>query len=277
MAVRKIYLSPGLLFVTLLLAGFILLWLPQQLTCRLNFLFVRIFDPFLRLGRTLEVQRNQSSAGSGQAADAAEYERLWKAYQNLAAQYHTLHREYETLARFRKEVPLPWAGLVLAPVSSSVRGIRHELIISRGSDHGLAPGQMVLSEKGDSVLGIVQEGSARFSRVRLLTDSAVTMEVRIRREGAEVEYIGRMSGDGKNGCRIPLLSRDYDIREGDIVYAAPQPGILETPLVVGRCVRVRPDEEHPLLWDITVRPVDDAYTQKIVAVVVPPLSTAEAK
>ncbi|MEJ5260890.1 MAG: rod shape-determining protein MreC [Anaerohalosphaeraceae bacterium] len=271
MAVKKNHLSPGLLFITLLLAGFILLWLPQRITCHLNFLFVSVFDPFLRLGRTLEASKFRTAA-DGPTVDAAEYERLWKAYQNLSAQYQALHREYEILARFRKEKPLPWAGLVLAPVSSSVRGLRHELIISRGSDHGLAPGQMVLSEKGDSVLGIVQEVSARLSRVRLLTDSSVTLEVRIRREGAELEYVGRMSGDGKNGCRIPLLSRDYDIREGDVVFAAPQPGVLETPLVVGRCVRVRPDEEHPLLWDIAVRPVEDAYAQKVVAVAVPALS-----
>lgn len=236
----------------------------------MNFLFVSIFDPVLRLGRTFEAGKFR--AAEGQTVDAVEYERLWKAYQNLSAQYQALHREYEILARFRKEKPLPWAGLVLAPVSSSVRGLRHELIISRGSDHGLAPGQMVLSEKGDSVLGIVQEVSARLSRVRLLTDSSITLEVRIRREGAELEYVGRMSGDGKTGCRIPLLSRDYDIQEGDVVFAAPQPGILETPLVVGRCVRVRPDEEHPLLWDIAVRPVEDAYAQKVVAVAVPALS-----
>lgn len=278
MAVKKIHLSPGLLFVALLLAGFILLWMPQRLTCHLNFLFVRIFDPFLRLGRTFERPSPRAvSSDAGQMVDAAEYERLWKAYQNLSAQYHTLHREYETLARFRKEMPLPWAGLVLAPVTSSVKGIRHELIISRGSDHGLMPGQMVLSEKADSVLGIIQEVSARLARVRLLTDSAMTLEVRIRRQGAETEYVGRIEGDGKNGCRIPLLSRDYDIREGDVVYAAPQPGILETPVVVGRCVRVRPDEEHPLLWDIAVRPVDDAYSQTVVAVIVPPLSAPDTK
>jgi cell shape-determining protein MreC len=155
--------------------------------------------------------------------------------------------------------------------------MRHELIIGRGSDHGLAPGQFVLSEKGDSVIGILQEVSSRLSRVRLLTDSAVTIEVRIRREGADVEYVGRMSGDGKNGCRIPFLSRDYDIRQGDVVYAAPQPGLLESPLVAGRCVRVQPDQEHPLLWAIDVQPIDDAYKQKAVAVIVPPLSPAETR
>jgi len=278
MSIRKIHLSPGLLFVALLLAGLILLWLPQQLTCRLNFLFVRVFEPFLRLGRVVEAQRVQQIAGAGgQTVDAAEYERLWKAYQNLSAQYQTLHQEYETLARFRREVPLPWAGLVLAEVCSSVRGVRQELIINKGADHGLAAGQMVLSEKGDCVLGVVQEVSSRLSRVRLLTDPSMTLEVRIRRQGAEKEYAGRMLGDGKNGCRIPLLPRDYDIRQGDVVYAAPQPGILEMPLVVGQCVQVQPDEEHPLLWDITVRPAADAYTQKVVAVIVPPLSSLEKK
>ena len=40
-------------------------------------------------------------------------------------------------------------------------------------------------------------------------------------------------------------------------------------MVIGEVSRVRPDDEHPLLWDITVKPIDDAYTQTVVAVIVP--------
>ena len=60
MAVRKINVSSGSLFITLLIAGFILLWLPQSFTCHLNFLFVRVFDPLLRLGRHVEIEAAQS-------------------------------------------------------------------------------------------------------------------------------------------------------------------------------------------------------------------------
>jgi cell shape-determining protein MreC len=277
MAVRKIHLSSGTLFITLLIAGFILLWLPQSLTCNLNFLFLRIFDPLLRLGRQVEREGSRTRPVLQESIDAAEYNKLKKSYQNLLEQYRTLHKEFETLSRVRKEVPLPWSGLVLAQITSSTRGIRHELVLNKGSGHGLAPGQMVLAETHDSVIGVVQEASARMARVRLLTDPAQNLEVRIRRSGTDQEYAARLTGDGKTACRILLLSRDYDIRQGDIVYAAPRPGILEAPLVIGECSQVRPDDEHPLLWDITVKPYDDAFAQTVVAVIVPPAAEFEKK
>ncbi len=277
MAARKIHVAPGTLFLALLIAGFILLWLPQSLTYLLNFLFLRVFDPLLRLGRQVEIEGSRTHSAPQESIDPAEYYKLKKAYENLSIQYQTLHRDYEKLSRIRKEVPLPWAGLVLAQITSSTRGARHELILNRGADHGVATGQMVLSESSDSVIGIVQEASARMARIRLLTDSAQNLEVRIRRNGSDREYIGRLTGDGKNACRISLLSRDYDIRPGDMVFAAARPGVLETPLVIGECSQVRPDDEHPLLWDISVKPFDDAFAQTVVAVIVPLTTEFEKK
>lgn len=277
MAARKIHVSSGTLFITLLIAGFILLWLPQSLTCHLNFLFVRVFDPLLRLGRQVEREGIRTRPAPEESIDQAEYNKLKKAYLNLHEQYRTLHQDYETLARFRKDLPLPWSGLVLAQITSTTRGIRHELILNKGTDHGLAAGQMVLAESSDSIIGIVQEASARMARVRLLTDPAQNLEIRIRRSGTDKEYAGWLTGDGKTACRISLLSRDYDIREGDVVYAAPRPGILEAPLVIGECTRVRPDDEHPLLWDISVRPFDDAFAQTVVAVIIPAAVESEKK
>ncbi len=265
------------MFITLLIAGFLLLWLPQSFTCHLNFLFVRIFDPLLRLGRQVEMETVRSRPARQDSIQQAEHNKLWKAYQNLHAQYRALHQEYESLARFRKELPRPWPGLVLARITSTTRGPRHELIINKGSDHGIQPGQMVITEANDSIIGTVREVSSQLSRVRLLTDQSQNMEVRIRRPGRDTEYPGRLVGDGKSACRIPLLSRDYDLREGDVVYAAPRPGLLEIPLVVGEVTRVRHDDEHPLLWDITVKPIDDPYTQTVVAVIVPADFEAEKK
>lgn len=269
MAVRKINVSSGSLFITLLIAGFILLWLPQSFTCHLNFLFVRVFDPLLRLGRHVEIEAAQSRPAAQDTIRQAEYNKLWKAYENLHAQYRALHQEYETLAMFRKDLPRPWPGLVLTQITSTTRGIRHELILNKGSDHGIRPGQVVITEAHDSIIGVVQEVSAQLSRVRLLTDPSQDLKVLIRRHGRDTEYVGRLVGDGKNACHIPLLSRDYDIREGDVVYAAPKPGILEIPLVIGEVTQVRPDDQHPLLWDIIVKPIDDPYSQTVVAVIVP--------
>ena len=279
MAVRKIHVSSGSLFISLLIAGFILLWLPQTFTCKLNFLFVSVFNPLLKIGRHVEMEVNRiRPAGRDQEMiDQAEYNKLWKTYENLHAQFLALHQDYETLAKFRKELPRPWSGLVLAQITSTKNGLQHELFINKGSESGIRPGQMVITEAHDSIIGVIQEVSAQLARVRLLTDPAQNLEIRIRRPGTEREYAGRLTGDGKNACHVPLLSRDYDIREGDVVYAAARPGILEISLVIGEVSRVRPDDEHPLLWDITVRPIDDPYKQTVVAVIVPAAFEDEKK
>jgi hypothetical protein len=77
-----------------------------------------------------------------------------------------------------------------------------------------------------------------------------------------------MDGDGTNLAKIPLVSREYKIRAGDTVYAAARPGFLETERVIGQIAQVKPDENEPLLWDITVKPTRDVEMLTDVAVIV---------
>ena len=51
MARKQINASKKRLFITLLLCGIALLLLPQDVTKGLNFLFVRVFNPLLNIGR----------------------------------------------------------------------------------------------------------------------------------------------------------------------------------------------------------------------------------
>ena len=107
------------------------------------------------------------------------------------------------------------------------------------------------------------------SRVRLLTDANQQIEVRIRRDGTTVDIPAMMTGNGKDGCIISLVEREKDVRPGDAVYAAPRPGLLDTPVIIGQVTSVMPDEESPLLWKIFVQPTEIPATLKTVAVVVP--------
>ena len=88
------------------------------------------------------------------------------------------------------------------------------------------------------------------------------------RNGRE-DYVERlMVVDGKDGCKIPLVSREYDVRVGDAVFAAPQQGLLDSPMVIGEVAAVKPDEKEPLLWDITIRPLFDRESLNRVGIVV---------
>ena len=65
-----------------------------------------------------------------------------------------------------------------------------------------------------------------------------------------------MKGDGQDGCKVGLVARkEYDVRGGDTVYASAQPGLLDTPIVIGEVDQVEADRNKPLLWDIRVRPI----------------------
>ena len=45
-------------------------------------------------------------------------------------------------------------------------------------------------------------------------------------------------------------------------------GFLDTPRVIGEVKQVRPDDENPLLWEITVEPVYQLGGLKQVAIIV---------
>jgi len=265
MAGRKNHVSSTRLFFSLLIAAFLLLCLPQSLTGKLNLLFHSAFNPILRIGRPVEHLRQSG----GDVVSRQEYDRLWKAYTNLHARIKRLHSDYEALSRVRQALPVPGTGMLLAEVTSANRGIRHELVLNRGEESGVAVGQYVLSADRDSVLGTVIQTSDKLCRVRLLTDPAQNLEVLIRRPDTDQMIVARLVGDGKDGAAIPLMARDNDIRRKDVVYAAPRPGLLEIPVVIGEIREVKGNDQSPLLWDISVELVDNPFRQSRAVILVP--------
>jgi rod shape-determining protein MreC len=181
------------------------------------------------------------------------------------------------LARIRSGLPRFFSGLVLAHITSTPGSFSHEIIINQGSNAFVQPGQYVLSAQQNSVIGVVRETAEQMARVRLLTDANQSIEVRIRREGADKDLSAMMFGTGKNVCKINMIEREQDIRAGDTVYAAPLPGKLNIPIVIGEVSDVQTDELHPLLWDVTVLPVEDMSRLDKVAVIVTDLSPLNAK
>ena len=254
MARKKINVSKGTLFLALIIASAAVFLLPQKVTQRLNFLFIRTFSPVLNIGR------------SGKT-DPLKYNEMWTAYNNLWADYKKLHKRYEKLAQIRSGLVKPGPALVLATViNATITEFGHELFINKGESDGLGIGQYVLGR--DSIIGTVTQTSKTTARIRLITDARHSIEVRIWRQGKDRYIPGRMTGDGKGLCRIPLVSADYDVRVADTVYAAARVGFLETPRVIGRISEVKHDQDKPLLWDITVMPVHDMAKTAEVAVIV---------
>ncbi len=269
MAGRNFHLSNGSLFFTWLIAGIMILILPLTLTSRINFLFLKTFSPLLQLGRQVQISTFSSGSGQEEVVSKAEYDKLRKTYNNMHAQLMQLHQDYETLSQIQSGLPQPFnkSKLILARVANRVGGFSHEIILNKGMDAGVKQGQYVLSAGHDSIVGVVSDTAESLAKVRLLTDSSQSIEIRIRREGTGMDIDWLMTGDGKDGCKISRIPKKKDIQVGDSVFAAARPGLLNVPVIIGTIVEVRPDEQHPLLWDIRVELIDNMKELNDVAVI----------
>jgi rod shape-determining protein MreC len=269
MALRHIHASKHTFFWGLLVLSILIYIIPQDRTNVLNLGFKKLFGPVLNIGQAFASENSSQTTPSDQTVPQNQYDALWKKNKNLQSQLAEMEKENLTLSRIRRQFGLSDAGLVPAKVITTNRSTRQELIINRGAEQQVAAGQIVLSPQKDSVIGIVRETAESIARVGLLTDSAVSIEVRIRRDNAKTDIAAQMFGDGKNGCQIRLVPRDKDVRKGDTVYAAAHPGKLETPIVIGKIQDVKIDQERPLLWLISVEPIESITNLNQVVVVVP--------
>ncbi len=267
MAVSNFRLSKLFSFGTLLTASIALLLLPQPITQPVNHLFLDLFGPFLRIGRQLTVDAAQAESGNSSMVPRSQYNQLWKEKNNLSAQLTAMRQQYEQISRVRTHLNIEPVGIVLAQVTAS-RPDKHELVINVGRSSGVAKGSMVLSPEKNSVVGIVSETGESLSRVRLITDPIVSMNVHIRRDGTDMDLSAQMFGDGKQGCVIHFIPRDTDIRKEDTVYASVKGQGFSAPIVVGTVIDIVPDEKNPLLWSIRVGPIETmtSLTQAVVLV-----------
>ena len=267
MAGRHFQLSNGSLFLTWLIAAVVILLLPTSVTRKGPLFFQQTFQPLLAMGRQAQLAATATPAGDDIAR--TEYDKLWKDYQNLHARLMKLHADYETLSRLRSGLPQPFSELVLAEVTASSNSLSHEIVINRGTDAGVREGRYVLSAGQNSVVGIVHQTRKQLAKAMLLTDPRQKIPVQIGPDDGDNDTIGGlMVGNGKNACRIANIKRERTVAVGDPVFARAYPGLLNVPVILGTVAEVRPDDKHPLLWEITVRPVEDLARLTEVAVIV---------
>ena len=74
-----------------------------------------------------------------------EHNTLWKNYKNLHAQLTKLQEEYNTIARIRSSLPRFYSGLVAADIAGLTMGLKHEILINKGTNDGVRNGCYVMS------------------------------------------------------------------------------------------------------------------------------------
>jgi rod shape-determining protein MreC len=250
-----------MLFTWFMLAGLIFLFAPQNLTNKFQLAFTRIFRWPLSIGRNISLAaRIQQPSNAPANNKEAQYQNY---IVNLEAKLKQEHQKVEDLSGLRNRLPLEGAKLMLADViTSSIDRLHSELTINRGAEDGLAKGQFVLAD--NSIIGIISDTSSRTARVKLLTDPASKIAIKIGK--LNVERI--MQGSGNNSARIQLVPIEHKVKTGDIIYTSKKTGSLDAPMIIGKVAQCKRDDQNPSLWDITVKPACDIERLTSVAVII---------
>ena len=196
MARKRPSISTGILFAWLMLSGLIFFLAPEGITNKFHFAFISLFKPVLSIGKSISLSAFSSSAAA-ETVSRREYVRLQNHAANLLAQLQQEHQKTERLAGLRDRFALESAAFVLADIITvSIDALKHELVINRGTDDGLAKGQFVLG--CNSIIGVIDEIASATAKVKLTTDSRCRLHVKI--AASDVYIRGIMHGDGKSGA-----------------------------------------------------------------------------
>ena len=268
---RHSRVSKQVLFAWLILAGFICMFLPQTLTTPLHLAFYSLYKFVPSLGKTVPLAAvasqplGKSDQASGYTQLQTKCNQLQNYCANLWAELVAEHQKADKLAGLRTRFPaLSGAALVNADIiSTDSKSKRCRLIINRGISDGLKKDQFALAQ--NSVIGKVSELSSRTAVIRLVTDKNFSIPVEV--AGPKMAR-GLMKGDGKGFSHIKGLTKKIRIDKNAPVYACKVAGICDVPLIVGKVAQCRPDDDNPLLWDITVKSAVDLDTITSVGIVI---------
>jgi rod shape-determining protein MreC len=266
MAMRNNRVPDRVLFISLFLTGLIFLFAPQKVTSKFQFAYVRIFCWPLSIGRDISLSAYgfmASAEGSEDVVSRVRYNKLHNRLANVTEWLKQERQKVEALSGLRNRTVWQGVKFVLADIiTSTIDGLHSELIINRGKEDGLAVGQYVLAN--ESVIGTICKADGRTARVRLITDPASQIAVKI--EGLNKDRI--LQGTGNNSAEVKLLPMKYRVEVDEVVYAQKKPGFLSTPIIVGTVAQCESNKDNPLLWDIAVKPACDIENLTEVSVIV---------
>jgi cell shape-determining protein MreC len=263
-----------MLFAWGMLIGVVFLFLvPREAAGRLQYVYASVFRWPLAAGRGLT--QAAKTTVQERTISPREYEeqvkactQLRNACANLQAQVRETNQRLERLTKLSLKPGLERMQAIPAQIITLNAG---ELTIDQGKTSGVAAGQCVLSLTDSRlddqcVIGVISAVYENGAKVRLMTDPKCSLAVTI----GKLNVPKVMKGAGDGTARIPLLRYpDYEVKVGDIVYAAGTKGFLGAPVIVAEITHCRRDPASPEVWDITARPVCDCAELTEVVVMKP--------
>ncbi|NPA27375.1 MAG: rod shape-determining protein MreC [Chloroflexi bacterium] len=253
------------LAIGLMMAGLVLLALGGYLTPWLG----RAVQPVLRV-QTAVVR--YARAVADYLAAPTDVETLRRRNQELEAQVAQLQTQLAILQQQVAELELYAALLDLARkhpeheyktaqvIGRDPSPFMHYVIINVGSDDDIRPGMPVVSAQG--LAGQIDAVIPRASRVRLITDPASKVNVRITPANVDALLVGSVTGD----LKLQMVPLDAKVNVGDLVVTSGLGGQYPPNLLVGQVASTQ-RLAHALFQEASVQPATDFPNLKVVLVI----------
>jgi rod shape-determining protein MreC len=184
----------------------------------------------------------------------AAYQKLWAEYAGLKVEtlrIKALERENNELRSLLDVSKATRMETKYARVKDiSVNTFRQQVVVDKGLIDGAYEGQVAIDEMG--IVGLVTEVMVNSAQVRLLTDGDVAIPLMFERSGVRTMGIGQ--GGSNYILKLPFLTRNSDIREGDLLVSSGMGGRYPEGYPVAIVEDVVESSAHSFL-EITARPV----------------------
>lgn len=177
------------------------------------------------------------------------------------AQYQELRLENERLSKildFKSREPLQLiaARVIGYDLSSQYATFR----IDRGLDHGILPGQAVVTPAG--VAGTVLTAEPKRSQVLVVTDRYSVIDAIVQRSRAR----GIVEGKTQTTAQLKYLQRTDDVQPGDLVVTSGLDASLPQGFPIARVISVE-KKPHGITQTVELEPMLDASQLEEVLIV----------
>lgn len=244
------------LWVALATFFLVLLNLPPAVSSALRSFFRESIATYQGGITRLMSRLHQTSSAVGSLADVArERDRLEREASELRARVRSLesldreNRELRGQLDYKQRAPLKTVACEVIARDDGY-GWWQTLRLDKGREDGLSENMPVITP--DGVVGRTTEVSGQTCDVLLISDRSFKASVRFEQDGSfGILHGGGVSLRGVHNAevlcvpgtiRVDYLRKDLEIKPGELVVTSGLGGIFPPGLVVGRVVRMTPDE-----------------------------------
>jgi rod shape-determining protein MreC len=197
---------------------------------------------------------------------SAENERLVARVEELEGKLSALSEFERENARLRHMLSFSaengFRSVAASVIGSDPSGWIRGIVIDRGSVHGVEPGMAVVHSKG--IVGQVASVSSNASRVLLVNDHSSGVDVVVQGSRAR----GVVEGAGERVCELKFITKETQVKEGDLIITSGMDRVFPKGLMVGTIVDVD-SQSGGLFQRVEVKPSVDFSRLEEVLIVFP--------